>query len=156
MTAVDTQFAPAEEFDPPKRRGKKVLVVILGVLLALAGSAAAAWFLFFAPEKEPEEREDGVVVAFEPLTTTTGHSGLRHARVAMAVVLYEGEDREVISDQRPLLEDQLLAEVSRMDADHIRSEEGSEELRRNLSEEARSIWGDDVVSRVVLTELMVQ
>ena len=156
MTAVDTQFAPAEGFDPPKRRSRKVLAAILVVMLMLAAGAAAAWLLIFPPEVEAEERDDGEVITFEPLTTTTGHSGLRHARVAMAVVLYEGGDRELVLDQRPLLEDQLLAEVSRMDADHIRSEEGSEQLRRNLTEEAKQLWGDDTVSRVVLTELMVQ
>ena len=50
----------------------------------------------------------------------------------------------------------LLQAVAEMDSEQLRSLEGSDALRQQLSREAIEIWGEEVVRRVVLTELLVQ
>jgi flagellar FliL protein len=147
-----------EEVDAtPKRRR---LLVVLVLLLVLGGAAAGAWLVFGpagdaeAAEEEPEP--DGAVVTLEPQTTTLGEQGLQHARVGIAIVLAEGEDPMVVDQHAPLLQDALVAELAEVGADELRSSEGSAALRASLSGHAKRIWGEEVVHRVVLTELLVQ
>lgn len=156
MTAAVTTAVTEAEPDVPARGRRWILVVLVLVLLL---GAAATWFLVLAPDagaEEDETLEDGEIVVLEPLTTTTGTSGLRHARVTMAVVLVDGVDPEVVAPRAALLQDALLREVATMDADRLRSPEGSDALRSSLSAQAREIWGSDIVQRVVLTEFLVQ
>lgn len=136
--------------------GKKKLLVIALVVLLVAG--AAAWFLVIAPGGEAEAAEvvEGTVMPLDPLTTTTGTAALHHARVALALVLTEDADEGAITARAALLQDALLREVATMNADLLRSADGSNQLRANLTTHAQEIWPDGEVLRVVLTELLVQ
>ncbi len=148
----------AERAQPPPqpRRGLARRVVPLTLVLVLA-AGAAAWFLLLAPEAEPDgPRAEGVIVTLEPLTTTLGEAGLQHARVALAVVLVEGADPALVEDRQALLKDALLQQVAHMGADELRGAPGSAALRTRLTDAALGIWGEEVVARVVLTELLVQ
>jgi flagellar basal body-associated protein FliL len=98
---------------------------------------------------------DGEIVALPPMTTTVGEASMHHARVAVAVVLSHGQDPAVVEMRAPLLQDALLRELAEMDGPTVRSAEGSDALRAALSREAEDIWGDDVVRRVILTELLI-
>jgi flagellar protein FliL len=144
--------------DPPKR-GKRKLLLAVGIVVLLVG-AAAAWSLVLAPDGDIEDGEDalveGAIVTLEPQTTTLGEARLHHARVAVAVVLAEGIDPAVVPLRAALLQDALLRELATMDVDGIRSSEGSDALRQRLSQDAREIWEEDQVIRIVLTELLVQ
>jgi flagellar basal body-associated protein FliL len=135
------------------RSGRRVplLLVVLALLLTAAGGAW--WFL---GDHEPPEPTDGEVVVIPPMTTTTGNASLRHARISMGVVLVDGVAPEELTPRLPLLQDALLQAVAEMDAEQLRSLEGSDGLRVRLSREAIEIWGEEVVRRVVLTELLVQ
>lgn len=137
-------------------RSKKLLLIAALVILLVA--AAAAWFFFLRPagDETVPEAADGEIVALEPLTTTLGVSSPSHARVSLAIVLTEDADPAVIDARKALLQDALLQEIAVMDADLLRSAEGSSQLRTALTEDAQTIWGDDVIRRVLLTELLVQ
>lgn len=137
-------------------RSKKLLLI--GAVVILLVAAAAAWFFFLKPagDEVPPEAVDGEIVTLEPLTTTLGVSSPSHARVSLAVVLTESADPTVIDGRKALLQDALLQEIAVMDADQLRSAEGSAQLRAALTEDAQQIWGKDVVRRIVLTELLVQ
>lgn len=142
------------EDDAGGGRGK--LIVILAVVVLLLGGGGGVWWFVLAPDEEPAPPGDGAIVAIEPLTTTTGEDTMRHARVGIAVVLVEGQLPEVLDEHLPLLQDELLREIAGMNADQLRSVAGSEELRSRMSEHAVEIWGEEVVRRVVLTELLLQ
>ncbi|MFA9446427.1 flagellar basal body-associated protein FliL [Egicoccus sp. AB-alg6-2] len=135
---------------------KKLLLIGAVVVVLVAG--VAAWWLFLKPagEEVAVEPADGAIVSFEPLTTTLGVSAPSHARVTLAVVLTEDADPTVLDARKALLQDALLQEIATMGADQLRSAEGSAQLRAALTEDAKTIWGEDVVRRVVLTELLVQ
>lgn len=143
----------AEDGQEGGGRGKLVVLLSLVALLLVGGGAV--WFLVLGGDREPPPPEDGEIIPLEPLTTTTGEETLRHARVGIAIVLTNGEDPAVVEPSIPLLQDALLREVAGMSADQLRSVEGSEELRFRLSAHARDIWGEEVVRRVVLTELLL-
>lgn len=153
-TAPAPPAAPLEE--APASGGKRKLVIVLALVVVAA--AAAVWFLVLTPGGEAEAAEvaEGAVVQLEPLTTTTGTAALHHARVALALVLAEDADEVTVTERAPLLEDALLREIATMDADLLRSADGSNQLRANLTAHAQEVWSDGEVLRVVLTELLVQ
>lgn len=142
--------------EPEGRPSRRRLLLILAGVLLLAVLGGGWWALGMANAAEKAPDVDGPIVPLEPLTTTVGEDGIHHARVAVAIVLTVEADPEEIEPRVPLLQDALLREVSATDADTIRSAEGSNRLRARLSEQARDIWGEEVVRRVVLTELLVQ
>jgi flagellar basal body-associated protein FliL len=144
--------APVPEAPPSRKR----LLMIVGGLTLLLMAAGGWWAFGYAAATEPPPDVDGEIVPLEPLTTTVGERGMNHARVALAVVLTEDAAPEVVEPRVALLQDALLRELAATDADRIRSAEGSNRLRKRLSAEAREIWGEEVVRRVVLTELLVQ
>jgi flagellar protein FliL len=143
----------------PPKGGKRRLLLVVGIVMMLIG-AAAAWFLILAPDGNVEDVEvalvEGAIVTLEPQTTTLGEAKLHHARVAVAVVLAEGIDPAVVPPRAALLQDALLRELATMDVDGVRGAEGSDALRQRLSQDAREIWEEDQVIRIVLTELLVQ
>jgi len=152
MSTTETVDLVDEEGEEEGTRSRLVLVlVVLALLLTAAGGAW--WFL---GDREPPEPTDGEVVVIEPMTTTTGNASLRHARISMGIVLVEGVPVEAVTAKLPLLQDALLQAVAEMDSEQLRSLEGSDALRQQLSREAIDIWGEEVVRRVVLTELLVQ
>lgn len=152
MSATETyQLAPDEGAEEPgKRRWPLVLLV---VMLLLAASAASWWWFV---EREAPEVTDGEVVVLEPLTTTTGNATLRHARISLGIVLTDRAEPGDVRPQVALLQDELLRLVAEMDGDQLRGPQGSAMLRGSLTETAHELWGEDVVRRVVLTELLVQ
>lgn len=151
--------APTVEVEAPEapasQRRRWPLLVVL-VLVMLAGVGAGGWWWLAAEGGEPEEFEDGDVIDLEPMTATVGENGLRHVRVAMSIVLVDGVGPDEVRPRTALLRDELLQHVATTDADQIRTEEGSNALRRSLTDAAHDIWGEDTVRRVVLTELLVQ
>ena len=135
----------------------RILLVVVGVVAVLLFGIAGWLFLGGGGPEEPSaEAVDGPIVALEPLTTTVGEASLQHARVTLAVVLTQAADPNVVEPRVALLKDALLREVARLDAGELRSAEGSDGLRERLSAEAQEIWGEQVVRRVLITELLVQ
>jgi flagellar protein FliL len=145
---------PDLEVEPPKKRLKLYLAILLAVIV---GGAAAAFFLLGGDAEAQEEPDvvEGSIVQLEPQTTTLGAGPMEHARVAVAVVLAEGVAVEVVEPRAALLRDALLRELAAMDGESLRTVTGSDQLRDRLSAEAREIWEDGEVVRVVLTELVV-
>ena len=157
MSATTVDTAPidptAEDPEPGKRRPPRRLVIAL--LIVLVG-AAAWWFLLRPAPAAEGEIVEGEIVTLDALTTTTGSSTLHHARVGIAVVLTTDGDRNAITERTPLLQDALLNAIAERDADTLRSADGSEQLRADLTAEAQRIWSPEEVARVVLVELLIQ
>ena len=156
MSATET--IPVEDPDLEEEQGEggrsRIILIALAVALLL-GLVGGTWWWFFA-DREPAAPADGEVLVLPSQTTTTGNNTLRHARISLGVVLVEGEETDVLEKKIPLLQDALLREVAEMDADQLRSPDGSDQLRRQLTADAHEIWGEEVVRRVILTELLVQ
>lgn len=151
MSTTETVLVVEEEGEETARGRLPLLLVALALLMTAAGGAW--WFL---GDREPAPPSDGEVVVIPPMTTTTGNASLRHARISMGIVLVDGASPDEITQKLPLLQDALLQAVAEMSAEQLRSLSGSDGLRARLSDEAIEIWGEEVVRRVILTELMVQ
>ncbi len=106
------------------------------------------------PADDPRPAE-GEVVRLDPMTTTVGGPTVRHARLTMALVLVEGVDPQRIEGRVPLLQDALLLELSTMSGEQLHRTEGARALRERMTGHAHDIWDDEVVSRVVFTELVI-
>ncbi len=155
MSVTETIPVEDPELEDEEGGGRSRLVTVLAVLALLVSVGGGAWWFFLA-DHEPEPPADGEVVVLPSLTATTGNATLRHARIAIGIVLVEGEETVVVDQKIPLLQDALLREIAQMDADELRSPDGSDQLRRQLTADAHEIWGEEVVRRVILTELLVQ
>jgi flagellar FliL protein len=156
MSAMTAPAPALVEDEPAPSGGKRKLIVIVLVLLVAIGGGAAKFLLGSDADEGEAEVVEGVVVPLEPLTTTTGTATLSHARVALALVLVEGADEVTVMERAPLLQDALLREVATMNADQLRSSEGSDQLRVALTAHAQEVWPEGEVLRVILTELLVQ
>ncbi len=154
MSVTETIPVDGTELDGQKGGGKGKIVLLLVAVLLLSVGGGGWWF--FLAEREPAPPGEGEVLVLPALTTTTGNNTLRHARISLGIVLVEGEDPEALEPKVPILQDALLQEVAEMDADQLRSPAGSDQLRQQLTADAHDIWGEEVVRRVILTELMVQ
>ena len=149
-------MSATEATEEGKGRSRRLLLAVAVVAVILIG--AGGWLLLgpAAADEPPAEEVDGEIVTLEPLTTTVGEASLHHARVTLAVVLTQDADPAVIEPRVALLKDALLRELARVDAEQLRSAEGSDGLRERLSADGQEIWGAEVVRRVLLTELLVQ
>ena len=136
-------------------RSRQLLMAVVVVMLLVA---VGGWLFLGSASADdaPPEEVDGEIVVLEPLTTTVGEASLQHARVTLAVVLTGDADPTVVEERVALLQDALLRDIAHLDAEELRSAEGSDGLRQRLSAQAQEIWGKEVVRRVLITELLVQ
>ncbi|MCC5948837.1 MAG: flagellar basal body-associated FliL family protein [Nitriliruptoraceae bacterium] len=151
---MTTMTLEPELEEPTRRRWPLIAGAVLLVLLL--GGGAAWWFLGSdADAAEEPVIEEGEILVLEAQTTSLGLSQTVHARVGVAVVLAEGVRSDDVRPRIPLLQDALIQELSQMSAEQLRSTEGAEELRSQLTVNAQRIWDEETVVRVVLTELVV-
>lgn len=162
---ADTMTAPEQVEDAPARRRPRWLLALVAVVVLGAGGAAA-WFLVLAPGPDAEvEAEadaeqappvDGAIVDVTNFTASLAGPDAHFAKVGFAVVLREDAVTEQVSPRFPLLRDAALSVLARTEAPALRSADGQDRLRADLSAAAQEVWPDGEVLRVVLTELVVQ
>lgn len=146
----------AEERVEPRPRKRSRLLVVALVLIG----AVAAFLLSGAGRGEeadvPAPVADGAIIAVDSLTVSMADERFPYVRVGFAVVLAEGADEAGVKSRLPLLRDAALTTISSSSAGDLRTPEGLDVLRSLLSEEARRLYPDGEVVRVVLTEVTVQ
>lgn len=161
MTATSTASAlpdpdlePEDTEAPPRRRRGRVLV-LLPVLLAVAG---AVWFLFLrgGEEEPPAEPEEGQVVEVAQMTVNLAGDDLHYLRFAFALVLAPDVAGPDVEPRYPLVKDAALSVAQSFTQQELRTPEGTERLRSELTARAQEVYPDGLVLRVVLTELLVQ
>jgi len=149
------------EVEAPKEKGKGRLIVVLS-LVVVALAAGAYLFLFGGGGGEEEEPVaappvEGAVVDGATMTVAVdGTDGPHFVRFSFAVVLAEGADSSAVGERIQLLQDGALTVVTGYSADLLRTNEGLDTLRNDLTAAAHQIYPDGEVLRVVLTELIVQ
>ena len=154
---VDQLEAAPPPVEEKKKGGKKKLILVVVLLAALGGG----YFFMFGGSSAPEEPVstepvEGAVIDGATMTVGLTGEGNSLARVSFAVVLSEGADSAVVGNKIQILQDAALTTISQYTAPDLRSVEGLDRLRAELTERALEIYPDGEVIRVVLTEVIVQ
>lgn len=163
MSATATAPAPAPDGTaaaPPKKGSRRLVLVAVGVLVL--GALGAGGYLFLgggaedaAAEPVEEVPVDGPVVEVGTLTTNLAGS-TRYARVGIALVLTADADATAVESRFALVKDAAISEIGSHTAETLQAATGTEQLRAGLAERIVPLFPDGEVSRVVLTELLVQ
>jgi hypothetical protein len=116
-------------------RSAEARLVLL--VLLLAAVAGGWWFLGRRRRRRAPADVDGEIVAAPPLTTTVGTVEPAPRPGVAGDRADRGRRPRGRRRRLPLLQDALLREMAAMDADELRSAEGSDALRARLSVAAR-------------------
>lgn len=158
MADTATVPPPVAEEAPPKGR-KKLRLVVVVLLVLLAGAAGLKMTVLSPSEAATEEEvvpEEGEIVAIGEMTTSLAGGGSHYVRVQLAAVLNATADATAAEGRFPLMRDRALGVLMAFTADELRTVEGAERLRTTLTREAQTVWEDEQVLRIVLTDLLVQ
>lgn len=156
-TAVEPDVA---EGPPDGSPGGKKKLLALALVLALGGAGA---FVFLrgadATEGTPAAVAapvEGEVVEVAQMTVNLANLHNRYARISFAVVLSEGTVQDQVAPRFPLLQEAVLRGVTLFTPEDLRGPEGFDALSTALTEQAKTVYPEGEVLRVVLTELLVQ
>lgn len=157
MADTATVPPPVDEEAPPTGRKKVRLIAVL-LVVALVGAAGVKVTLLSPSEAAAEDLvpEEGEIVTIGEMTTSLAGPGSHYVRVQLAAVLNASADAAVAEERFPLMRDRALGVLMAFTPEDLRTVEGAERLRSILTEEAQSVWDDDQVLRIVLTDLLVQ
>jgi len=153
MTQADAAPAPAPA---PRRRRLLLLLLAAGLAVAGAGLAFGPWGGGDGAVDEHETVADGEVVVVGGMTTSLGGDTQAYARVELAVVLRPDADRTTVEPRFPVLRDAALTVIMSFRPSELRTVEGAERLRVELTDRAQQVWPDGEVLRVLVTDLVVQ
>ena len=139
-------------------RGKKKKVLVLAVVLIAVAAVAIKMFVLpgAAEAGPPPPPEEGEVVTVGQMTTSLAGGGTHYARVEIAAVTNAAADATALEGDFPLMRDQALTVIMGFTAEQLRTVEGADQLRDALTQKAQTVWEDDQVLRIVLTDLLVQ
>jgi flagellar basal body-associated protein FliL len=142
-----------------KKKGKAKLFVIVALVVVVG--AGAYLFLFSgsggSEEAVAAEPVEGVVVDGATMTVAlNGEDETHFVRVSFALVLVEGADSALVGNRIQLLQDAALTLIAGYTAESLRTPEGLDTMRADLSAAAQEVYPDGEVMRVVLTEVIVQ
>lgn len=157
VSPVPTAVEPETEATGSGSKKKLIAIVLV---LALAGAGA---FVFLrggdaadAATGEPAAVVEGEVVPVAQMTVNLANLENRYARISFAVVLSQGVLEDQVSPRFPLLQEAVLRGVTEFSPEDLRGPEGFDALATALTEQAKTVYPDGEVLRVVLTELLVQ
>lgn len=139
--------------------GRKKLIMIVGVLLVvgigakftvLSGSKAKGATPVASPSPGP-------VIDLGNMTLNLADTpGPHYAMVGLAVELSPKAAADKITAQVPLLKDAALRTLSGLTMATLLSPTGQDGVRSTLTDQAQGIFGKDNITKVLLTEVVVQ
>ena len=157
-----------EEEEEEGGGGKKKLIMGVVVVAALGGvynfvlkSPAAEDAEGEMPEEIPAEVEivEGEIVELEEMILNIGGEGdedTGYLRIGLALVLEEGTLAADFEAESAIAIDVAIGYLSSLSDDQLRTAEGRQEAKDELSTMIREAYGDAKVVRVLFTALVMQ
>lgn len=149
-----------EEAGETEAKGKKKLImVVVGVLLVVGIGAkftvlSASKAKGATPVASPSP---GPVIDLGNMTLNLADTpGPHYAMVGLAVELGPKAAADKITAQVPLLKDAALRTLSGLTMATLLSPTGQDGVRSTLTDQAQGIFGKDNITKVLLTEVVVQ
>jgi flagellar FliL protein len=155
----------AEEEEEGGGGGKKKIIMVVGVL-AIAG-AAYNFVLKPAPppdeladvEPDPEEVEmvEGEIVELDEMILNIGSADdPAFLRIGLAIVLDDVTAAADFEAETAVAKDVAIQYLSSVTREQLRTPEGRELAKQELSTQIRAAYGDEKVVRVLFTALVMQ
>lgn len=144
--------------------GKKKIIMIVGGLAALGG----VYNFVLKPAPPPEDlaavvEEEivtdpipGEILELDEMILNIGGDTPGFLRVGIAVVLDELTIAKDFEAESAIAKDVAVHYLSSLDQDQLRSPEGREKAKEELSMLTREAYGNDKVVRVLFTALVMQ
>ncbi|CAK7042341.1 MAG: hypothetical protein DELT_02880 [Desulfovibrio sp.] len=163
----------ADDTDIPKKKGGKLkwIIIILLILLILGGGGAAAYFLLpdlfggKADSGENASKETVKTSAPQNLQTTTLDSflvnladplGKRYIKVTFEVEVTGPGVSEELAKQKPKVRDSIIMLLSSKTYADLAPAESKLELKTEVANRLNQILGAPKVTRVFITEMVIQ
>lgn len=141
--------------------GKKKMMMIGGGLLALGG--VYNFVLKPAPEVAPDALAmvevvpiEGEIIELPEMVINMEGGEVTYVRVGVALVLEEGTLAADFEAESAIAKDVILDDLSSRSADELRSAEGKQQVKEELSIAVREAYGEAKVVRVLFTALVMQ
>ncbi len=140
--------------------GKKKMIMIVGGLLA--PGAVYNFVLKPAPvEEDPlamvdREPIEGEIFELPEMVINLQDGEVSYVRVGVAIILGEGTLAADFEAEAAIAKDVILEDLSSRTAEQLRSSEGKQDIKAELSTAIREANGDEKVIRVLFTALVMQ
>jgi flagellar FliL protein len=144
--------------DQKKGKGGKLKLVVPIVLLLGAGLAARSLLLGGSAAEagqKPKEQE-GPIVTMDPLTVNLADAGFHYAQAGIGIVLTATANQKTVEERLPLFKDAAIRVIGAFESRELKTLKGQEELRKELTQAASQVYGDEAIYEVVLTQIIVQ
>jgi flagellar protein FliL len=166
----DQTPADAAAAAPAKKKSSKGrFIIIVGVLVLLLGGGGAAAFFAFRKPAEPatgdaapkkETKAPTGIVSFEPFVVNLADPGAPHfLRISVRLIVANEEETKKIDESqvqlmrlRSAIVDLLSTETSQ----HIVTQDGKTELKKQIAERAAKIVEPIEVADVLFSDFVVQ
>ncbi|MDR3073427.1 MAG: flagellar basal body-associated FliL family protein [Deltaproteobacteria bacterium] len=161
--------------DTPKKKGGKLkwILLLLFLLLLLGGGGAGAWYFFFsdlpgsrnataggdAPKEAvktsaPQNLQTTVLDSF--LVNLADPLGKRYIKVTFEVEVVNSDVTEELTRQKPKVRDSIIMLLSSKTYADLAPAESKLALKTEVAQRLNQILGGPKVTRVFITEMVIQ
>ncbi len=162
---ADDDIEEAEYEEEGGGGGKKKLILIVRVGVALCSvyqsvmkTPAPEELDRSMPEAIPAEPDpvEGEIVEMEEMILNIGGEGSGYLRIGLALILEEGTSAADFESESAIAKDVAIQYLSSLSDDQLRSAEGRQQAKDELSLLLREAYGGEKVVRVLFTALVMQ
>ncbi len=164
----------ADEDVMPKKKGKLKWILLFLFLLLFVGGGAGAWYYFFSDlpgSRSTSEASGGAAVqtvqtpSAPNLQTTTldpflvnlaDPLGKRYIKVTFEVEIVDPKVAEEIVKQKPKIRDSIIMLLSSKTYADLLPAESKEQLKTEVTNRLNLILGGPKVTRVFITDIVIQ
>ncbi|MCP3993175.1 MAG: flagellar basal body-associated FliL family protein [Actinomycetia bacterium] len=162
---ADDDIEEAEDEEEGGGGGKKKLILIVLVVVVLGAvyqfvlkSPAPEELDGAMPEAIPAEPDpvEGEIVEMEEMILNIGGDGSGYLRIGLALILEEGTAAGEFESELAIAKDVAIQYLASLSDDQLRSTEGRQQAKDDLSMLIREAYGGEKVVRVLFTALVMQ
>ncbi|MCC8193217.1 MAG: flagellar basal body-associated FliL family protein [Deltaproteobacteria bacterium] len=165
----------ADEDDKPKKKGKLKWILLLLFIVLLVGGGVGAWYYFFSDlpgSKNASKAQDGApatqtvqtkpapnlqTAVLDPfLVNLADPLGKRYIKVTFEVEVVDGKVVEELAKQKPKIRDTVIMLLSSKTYADLMPAESKLELKNEVTNRLNQILGGPKVTRVFITEMVIQ
>lgn len=163
----------ADDDSPKKKGGKLKWILLIFFILLLGGGGAGAWYYFFSDLPGSKKSGGGASAPTETVKTSAPQNlqtaildqflvnladplGKRYIKVIFEVEITNPEVAEELTKQKPKVRDSIIMLLSSKTYADLAPPESKLALKTEVTNRLNQILGGPKVSRVFITEMVIQ